>query len=407
MGAAVGIVRVERELARRARRHLGSDLAFCIYDQRRDRLITIGDDFALDIINNKIQIDFSVFGRWPVVARGIRGAAVRVRRAVSSNAASTVPIAALDGPMPRLDENLCIISGGLDWDFKNLKSLSTLKSRHKFRYCPIVHDLIPILYPQFIVPDRLKILPAYFEDLLQLADIAMCNSESTRKDWFEFCAERADHSIPSGVFPLGSDLQPAPGRGATQSLPESLVDKRFVLFVSTIEPRKNHRVLYEAWDLCLASRRIDRKQHRLVFVGRGGWSSSDLLGQITANPFTRDSIILLHDVSDDLLRILYQSCAFVVFPSFYEGFGLPVGEALGQGKFCISSNAGALSEIGGDLVLRLHPKDTIGWADGIARYLNSPSETETMAARIRAEYHPVTWDEAANSFFLTLKELLS
>ena len=100
--------------------------------------------------------------------------------------------------------------------------------------------------------------------------------------------------------------------------------------------------------------------------------------------------------------MLYQHCAFVVLPSLYEGYGLPLAEALACGKPCISSNAGSLPEIGGDLVVRIDPKDTIGWANALAHYMRSPRELDDMAARIRAEYRPVTWEQAAAQFFSTI-----
>lgn len=434
-------MRVERELARRAHRHLGDDLTFCLYDRSRNLVLRVDDEVARDIIDGRAQIDFSTafaassrriystLRRWlpravltsnfaHYVFQRLRGrffthwqiAKIRgfeFAKTKSAQRAKTLAISMFASPKGQLDENTCIISGGLDWDFKNLKSLFILKNRFAFKYCPIVYDLIPVLFPQFIVPDRLKILPDYFKDLVQLADFSMCISESTRNDWVKFCCARDERCIRSGVFPLGCDFPGVSIEVARPSLPEPLEGKRFALFVSTIEPRKNHRVLYEAWESCIAAGKIDTQNHRLVFVGRRGWSTGDLIGQISSNPLTRDSIIMLDDVSDELLRVLYQSCAFVLLPSFYEGYGLPLAEALSYGKPCISSNTGALMEIGGDLVLRLHPRDTVGWAHAISRFINDPIETDKLAARVKAEYETITWDEAAQRFFSTLKELVS
>ena len=444
-GAAVGIVRVERELARRARRHLGDALTFTLYNRSRNLVVPVGDEIAQKIIDGQIQVDFrppAGLGWQTALAKQAAQSVARarqgVRRTLLTNAAAYHAFQRLRGrsftrqeierirdrelAKPertqkshsigqlargriKLDENACLISVGLDWDFKDIKALAALKKTKSFRYCTMVHDLIPILFPQFIVPDRLKILPAYFSDLVGFADFAMCNSESTRRDWLDFSATQIGRSAPARVFPLGCDLDLSSSANDQPPLPEQLEGKRFALFVSTIEPRKNHRVLYEAWDSCATAGEIDLERHRLVFVGHRGWSTGDLLGQISVNPLTRKSIVVLDRVSDALLRVLYRESAFVLFPSFYEGYGLPLAEALGYGKPCISSDRGALAEIGGGLVVRLHPKDTVGWAREISRFMNNPAEADALAARVRAKFHPVTWDQSAECFFTTVQEL--
>jgi glycosyltransferase involved in cell wall biosynthesis len=97
--------------------------------------------------------------------------------------------------------------------------------------------------------------------------------------------------------------------------------------------------------------------------------------------------------------MLYRNCAFALLPSLYEGFGLPLVEALAYGKLCVSSNAGALSEIGGDLVMTLDPRDTLAWSRTIGHLMSCSAECEAWEARIRQHYQPTTWDNAANSFF--------
>jgi glycosyltransferase involved in cell wall biosynthesis len=314
-----------------------------------------------------------------------------------------LPLADIPHRTADLDADTLLISGGLDWDFKDVRGLAALKQKHQFRYCTIVYDIIAILYPHLVVPELAPVLTAYFNDLVGLADHAMCISERTRQDWTAFCRERRADAGTAHVFPLGADL---PADDSMQAdLPDVLRGKQFALFVSTIEARKNHRMLYEAWDRCVRSKMIDPERDRLVFVGRRGWGVNDLMRELSANPATRETLIVLNHVPDAMLRLLYQQCAFVAFPSLYEGYGLPLAEALAYGKPCISSNAGSLSEIGGDLVVRIDPKDTTRWADVIAHHLRSPRGLEDVAARIRAEFRPVTWDQAAAQFFSTIKAI--
>jgi glycosyltransferase involved in cell wall biosynthesis len=433
-------VRVEREFGRRAREHLGDAVEFCVYDRYRNLVLAIENDLAAKIIAGCVQIDFTPPPVLSLAARArtwINKTRRQLRRAVLANAtlyrafqrmrgrsftradilriqtealadapkerSGHLAIANVPCGIARLDSDTLLISGGLDWDFKDTRALITLKRKHGFRYCTIIHDIIPILFPHLVVPALVPVFEKYFADLAVLADYAMCNSQATRRDWMLFCGERGVE-MPATVFPLGSDLRASEDRSSAE-LPEALQGKRFVLFVSTIEPRKNHRMLYEAWDKCVRTGAVDPERHRLVFVGRHGWAITDLMRELLVNPATRETILVPSQVSDALLCLLYQHCAFVVFPSLYEGYGLPLAEALAHGKPCVSSNAGSLPEIGGELVVRIDPKDTIGWANALAHYLRSLDELDSMAARIRAEFRPTTWEQAAGQFFSMIKSI--
>jgi glycosyltransferase involved in cell wall biosynthesis len=428
---AVGIVRVERELARRARKHLGPLLTFCVYVRARNRFFSFPDHLVTQIIDGHLRIEFP--RPISLLPSSITAARERLRRLLmrypsayyavqrmrgrdfsyeqlseicklefEKKISSTLPVAELGGGLS-LNETTCVISTGIDWE--NIASLLALKKLKQFRYCPVVHDIIAVLFPHFTAPHLLQILPAYFRDVARVADFTLCDSETTRRDWQAFCLETVGRSVPARSFPLGCDFAPQSTREAT--LPDPLRNKQFALFVSTIEPRKNHRVLYEAWEYCLKTGSLDRKSHRLVFVGHQGWSSGDLIREISANPLTRDTIVILENVADSQLTVIYRAAAYFVFPSFYEGYGLPLAEALSFGKACISSNVGATTEIGGDLVLRLHPKDTLGWARAISNYMKNSEETAKIEKQVRLKYKSIDWDESAARFFGALTEFWS
>jgi glycosyltransferase involved in cell wall biosynthesis len=121
--------------------------------------------------------------------------------------------------------------------------------------------------------------------------------------------------------------------------------------------------------------------------------------EISTNPLTRDTIVILQSVSDEVLAKLYERCTVTLFPSHYEGYGLPVAEALALGKPCIAARGGSLGEIGGELVKRIDSRDVFGWADAIATSFKDCAAMKDWGDRIRAQYRPVTWDDAAVSFF--------
>src|SRR5205085_1776384 len=226
-----------------------------------------------------------------------------------------------------LDADTLVISGGLDWEYKDMRALWSLKQQYKFQYCAIVYDLIPVLLPHYVVPGYVELLTDYFGELYWTADRVICISEATRRDWLRYCDALGAQPVPADVFPLGCDLQPVAG-DTVPELPVELAGKRYALFVSTIEPRKNHRILYEAWDDCVRQKLVDAERDRLVFVGRRGWAVEEFLREVSFNPATRDTIVVLNSVDDAQLNLIYHNCAFVVFPSHYEGFDLPVAEPL-------------------------------------------------------------------------------
>lgn len=431
-GAAVGITRVEEGLARRARQHLGDDVTFCVYDRFRNVFLAVDDPTATRFLDGTLQIKIEPPPPAPLPESSLTIVRKKLRRVVLNNATAyhafqrfrgrsftREDILRIQGQELRnapaesagphmvpleLDSNTVIISGGLDWEFKNLRSLWELKQTYNFQYYPVVYDLISILFPHYLVPGYVELLTEYFGELYWLADRVLCISEATRRDWLSYCDDLAGRAVPADVFPLGCDLPVAGAEGARAELPEQLVGKRYALFVSTIEPRKNHRLLYDAWDDCVRQNLVDPERDRLVFVGRRGWAMDDFFREVSVNPATRDTILILNAVNDAQLKLIYEGSEFVLFPSHYEGFGLPVAEALGHGKPCISSSAGSLPELGGDLVVRLGAKDTPAWTRAIAHYLNAPNELKAWSDRVKKEYRPITWDMAAEKFFTAIKE---
>jgi len=287
-----------------------------------------------------------------------------------------------------------LVSLGLDWDYLDQKALYRLKQRHGLRTTLICYDVIPALFPQLVV------LPpggfgAYLVDMAWCADEVLCISEHTRKDCEAVLSRLGAPVPPMHVIHLGSEVRMGEGPDAAPAgLGTGEGERPFVLFVSTIERRKNHETLYRAWTRLRDQGVIP---HRLVFVGMQGWGVNDLMNDLRLDPRTQGDVVMLNHVSDSELDWLYRNAAFTVFPSLYEGWGLPLVESLARGKFCLASNAASLPEAGGEYAEYLDPWDLPAWTERLGYYMAHPEEVARLNERIRREFRAPTWSGTAET----------
>jgi glycosyltransferase involved in cell wall biosynthesis len=287
-----------------------------------------------------------------------------------------------------------IISAGLDWDNKDIPAISAMKRLRGFQWIQIIYDLIPVLEPQFVVPAIRERIRAHFEAVSYLGDVFACISRRTESDWTQWRSGMGEVNRATKVIPLASEIDlPLHSVSASDIVP-LLQQRKYAIYVSTIEPRKNHRTLYLAWKRAIAERRIDPEKHALLFIGMPGWCSEDLIDAIQADRTLRGSIIFCSHLSDAELATLVKACTLTLFPSFYEGFGLGLTEALLMGKFGIASTSGALPEVGGNFVDYLDPDDILGWSTAIGRYMNDTNLLANKETNLR-NFQRISWGKAA------------
>jgi glycosyltransferase involved in cell wall biosynthesis len=142
-----------------------------------------------------------------------------------------------------------------------------------------------------------------------------------------------------------------------------------------------------------------------VIVGQPGFGSSDLLWQIEHDPVTASSILHLPRAGDEELAWLYQHCMFTLYPSFYEGWGLPVSESLAFGKYCLASNTSSLPEAGAGLAGHLDPLDFAAWREAVLDLIRSPAHLARHEAEIRQHYRPVNWAQSSQRLAEVLRAL--
>lgn len=179
------------------------------------------------------------------------------------------------------------------------------------------------------------------------------------------------------------------------------VENEFLLMVGTIEPRKNHEVIYKAYLRLLQSDQL-KSPLQIVFAGKPGWNCDDFLAILNGDDRVRGRIIVTSP-SDAELDVLYRRCLFTLLPSFYEGWSLTLPESLAYGKFCLTSDVAPLREIGGALVDYVHPLDAFAWADQIAHYATNRDELAEKEATIRDEWKPLNWSDATRQLIETLE----
>lgn len=286
-----------------------------------------------------------------------------------------------------------IVSAGLDWDNKDLSAIKALKEQRGFRYVQCVYDLVPVETPQFVVPEIREKITRFFDQAADVGDVFICISRRTEMDWVNWRARLSATPPKTVVFPLSTKIDALPTRDDPDDIVHGLLGRRYALYVSTIEPRKNHRTLYLAWKRAIAEGRLDPDRHALLWIGMQGWLSQDVVQAIEADRSLRGSIVFGSDVTDTQLTALIGSCAFTLFPSFYEGFGLGLGEALAMGKFGISSTEGALPEVGGKYVDYLDPDDIIGWSNAMSHYLTNEAALRAKERTVRG-YRAADWRDA-------------
>ncbi len=256
-----------------------------------------------------------------------------------------------------------------------------------------VHDLAFLLYPE-CADEHLR---AYLEKMVPRsvarADFVVADSENTRNDVICLLGAPPDRVavVPGGVDASFRPVDdPARQRALRQRI--GLDDETpFILFVGVIEPRKNLDGLLEAFGILKSRQTLP---HKLVVVGRRGWLWEGIMQRAERSP-VRDDTIFPGFVPEAELATLYSAAQMFVFPSHYEGFGLPVLEAMACGTPVVASRASSLPEVVGDAGLQVDPDDSEQLAAALELLALNPNVRDDMRRRGSERAAQFTWQAAA------------
>ncbi len=254
------------------------------------------------------------------------------------------------------------------------EAIQAARRRLDAAFICFIHDLIPIEFPEFGRPREADKHRRRMETAARYADAFVVNSAATRDALLPFM-HAAGRDVPLLVAPLGvHDIQhhPAPPTPTTDERP-------YFLYVGTIEPRKNHLLLLNIWRRLVLE--LGPAAPRLVLVGQRGWENEMVIDVLDRSELLRDHITEHNALPDRQVQALIAGARAVLLPSFAEGYGLPLAEALSVGTPVLCSDLPALREVGADAPEYLDPLDGLGWAAAIRDYLDphSPRRANQVA----------------------------
>lgn len=292
-----------------------------------------------------------------------------------------------------------------DLDFASLPgrdALPRLRQERGVRIASVVCDVIPVRCSHFLDPALKTHFETWLSSILAASDLVLTISEFSCQDLLRYCRQRGLSCPPIRSIRLGDE----PGPDAAETPLERFTrgsDRGFALCVGTISHHKNQWLLLNVWRRLL--RAHGAKAPRLVFVGGGiGACQQALIELLAEDEELAGHVVYCSEVSDAELRWLYRHCRFTLFPSHYEGWGLPVAEGLAYGKYCVCSSAASLPEVGGDLVDYHDPYDGGECQRLIERAAFEPGWLEQREQRIRREYRVTSWGDAAGQILRVLRQ---
>jgi glycosyltransferase involved in cell wall biosynthesis len=264
--------------------------------------------------------------------------------------------------------------------------------------CPVptvvtIHDMSLSLYPGFHPVRRVVLNRPFVNVAARRADAIITVSEAAKRDIVRIYGidARRVHVVHEAAAPAFRVIHDAPELRRVRERYE--LAERFILYVGTIEPRKNLPTLIEAF----ARRRVAGDlPHQLVCAGPYGWLSADI-DALLERLRIRDAVRFTGYVPFDDLPAIYNLAEMLVFPSVYEGFGLPVVEAMACGTAVITGDAAALGEVAGDAAECVNPLDVDALGDAIVALARSRERRDALARRGLARAHTFSWERAAAS----------
>ncbi|MBV8576743.1 MAG: glycosyltransferase family 4 protein [Acetobacteraceae bacterium] len=264
------------------------------------------------------------------------------------------------------------------------RAIARLKRQVQACFVCLIHDLIPIEFPEYALPGQNDKHRRRIETAAALADAVIVNSAVTREGFAPYLA-RAGRAPPIVVAPFGVG---SPAASQAEAPP---VEPPYFVCVGTIEARKNHLLLLNLWRQLVDE--LGGAAPRLVLIGQRGWETENAIDMLERCPALRGVVFERANVPDDEAARLVRGAQALLLPSFAEGFGFPMVEALALGVPVLCSNLPALRENGGDVPEYLDPLDGLGWRSAVIDYALPASPRRAAQLRRLSGWKAPSWQD--------------
>lgn len=263
----------------------------------------------------------------------------------------------------------------------NEPSLPRWVEQNGLRAVYFIHDLIPLMHPEYCRPGEADKHARRIENVLVSASGVIGNSQATINDVAAFAADRGLPMARAVSSFIAGPTTPA-------NVAPSVLERSHFITVGTIEARKNHVLLLHIWERL--ARRYGPETPLLLVVGQRGWEAADALAMLDRADALKGHVLELGKCADDELASLIAGARALLMPSFAEGFGLPVAEALRLGTPVVASDLPVFREFAGDIPTYLDVLDGLGWERMIVSFKEGSPERERQRKAIK-DYSPPDW----------------
>lgn len=259
-----------------------------------------------------------------------------------------------------------------------------------------VYDILPVTHPQYSYENTVMHFIGYIGAVVKYSNHVCFSADAVADDFRKLCSQ-LEMPVPEySVIPLGCDLKITASE--IECVSEDVIDAvsagTYILMVGTIEPRKNHKLVIDALDNGLDA--------NVIIAGKAGWNTGELRKRIISHPLYQKKLFMLNKVNDSGINYLYENAYLLAFPTFNEGFGLPLVESFQHGTPVIASDIPILREVGGDYADYFDNTDCKALIDYVKKCRDNPDYYKSKKDKLKS-YKPYSWDKFTEKLALSLK----